>query len=171
MSKYVFKPYERFFPELFEVEKMRLSRYLTGEYEIHHVGSTAVPGLGGKGIIDIYTVADRQDLVRISDEVIKAGYMYRPRVSADQHVFHVIDLPDPVEGIRRYHMHLSHPLAPDFTAAIKFRDYLRTHPQDLQKYADIKMRAAEEANENKEVYMGIKSPVMEEIIEKAMKEN
>ena len=53
MNKYIFKPYHEIFPKLFEQEKLRLSKYLTGEYMIEHIGSTAVPGLGGKGIIDI----------------------------------------------------------------------------------------------------------------------
>jgi len=171
MGKYVFKPYERFFPELFEVEKMRLTRHLTGEYTIHHVGSTAVPGLGGKGIIDMYVVVPENQLGRISDEVIKAGYMHRPRVGADQHMFHLIDLPDPKEGIRRYNLHINHPNAPDFTQAIKFRDYLRIHPQDLQKYAEIKIKAAKYSDGSKEDYMVIISPIMEKILKNAMKEN
>lgn len=62
MSKYVFKPYNSIFPELFEKEKERLSKYLTGEYQIEHVGSTAVQGLGGKGIIDIYLATPRKNL-------------------------------------------------------------------------------------------------------------
>jgi len=125
MNKYVFKPYNTIFPELFEKEKLRLSKFLTGEYKIEHFGSTAVAGLGGKEIIDIYIVATQSDLDRISQEVLSAGYEGRPRVSSDQHIFHKIALLDPKEEKRTYHVHINFPEAEDFKSAIAFRDYLR----------------------------------------------
>lgn len=167
MNKYVFKPYYPIFPELFEKEKERLSKYLTGEFRIEHVGSTAIPNLGGKGIIDIYIVAPKDQLDRMSQEVLNSGYEYRPRVSADQHVFHRIDLPDPIEGTRRYHIHISYPEADDFRQAIAFRDYLREHPEDVERYVEVKKKAANEANQDKDTYMRIKTPVIQEILEKA----
>lgn len=168
MNKYVFKPYNPIFPELFEKEKERLSKHITGEYRIEHVGSTAVPGVGGKGIIDIYVVASNEDIDRISEEVLSSGYLYRPRVSEDQHVFHRIDLPDPIEGTRRYHIHINNYDAEDFIHAIKFRDYLRKHPEDVEKYAEIKKKAADQANQDKDKYMDIKTPVIQEILRKAL---
>lgn len=171
MSKYVFKPYNPIFPTLFKNEKKRLKLYLTHEYRIEHVGSTAVPNLGGKGIIDIYIVAPKEDLERISQEVLKAKYEYRPRVSVDQHVFHRIDLPDPLDGIRRYHIHISFPEAEDFQNAIKFRDYLRRHPEAVKQYAKIKQKAAQDASQDKNTYMLIKTPVIEEILHKALLEH
>ena len=50
VKKYVFKPYSKIFPELFQKEKERISPNLKEALAIEHVGSTAVPGLGGKGI-------------------------------------------------------------------------------------------------------------------------
>lgn len=168
MSKYVFKPYDPIFSNLFKKEKERLSKYLTGNYQIEHVGSTAVPNLGGKGIIDIYIVAPKKDLDRISKEVLKSGYEFRPRVSPDQHVFHRIDLPDPIEGMRRYHIHISYPEAKDFKQAIAFRDYLKAHSEDVKKYASTKKKASLEANQDKDKYMAIKNPAIQEILKKAL---
>jgi len=168
MTKYVFKPYNASFPELFEKEKARLNKFLAGDYQIEHIGSTAVPSLGGKGIIDIYIVAPKESLEKISQEVLKAGYEKRPRVSDDQHRFYRIDLSDPAEGIRRYHIHINIPEAEDFQNAIKFRDYLRQHPADVEKYAQVKIKAANDANENKDAYMAIKEPAIKEILKKAL---
>lgn len=168
MSKYVFKPYNSIFPKLFEKEKERLSKYLTGDYQIEHVGSTAVQNLGGKGIIDIYLVTPKESLKKISREVLDSGYEYRPRVSPDQHVFHRIDLPDPIEGTRRYNIHISYPEAEDFKQAIVFRDYLRKHPLDSKKYAQAKKKAAQESNQDKDEYMAIKTPTIHEILNKAL---
>ena len=81
MSKYVFKLYENKFPEIFEKEKDRLSKYLTGDYKIEHIGSTAVPGLGGKGIIDIYIVSPTDNQENIKEGLLRAGYEARPGFS------------------------------------------------------------------------------------------
>ncbi len=170
MSKYVFKPYNPIFPLLFENEKKRLSAFLTGNYRMEHIGSTAVPNLGGKGIIDMYIVAPKEDLEKISEEVILAGYEERPRVSEDTHIFLRIDLPDSIEKVRRYHVHINYPEAKDFEKTIRFRDYLRKYPEEVKRYAQIKKNAAEKANENKDKYMAIKAPIMKEILKKALLE-
>jgi GrpB-like predicted nucleotidyltransferase (UPF0157 family) len=168
MQKYIFKPYSPIFSELFEKEKQRLSKYLTGNYKIEHIGSTAVPGLGGKGIIDIYIVAPRKDLERISKELISAGYEYRPKGSRlVQHVYHRIDLPDPIEGTRRYHMHLNYLEAKDFKKALAFRDYLREHPKEAKEYAKVKKKAIKEGKRETLSYLAAKSSIIQEILKKA----
>jgi len=52
MAKLKISQYNQKFPKVFEREKKRISKTIGGN-EIHHIGSTAVPGLGGKGTIDI----------------------------------------------------------------------------------------------------------------------
>lgn len=53
-KKYVYKPYNELFSKLFLEEKRRLLNILKEEcFDVKHIGSTAIPGLGGKGIIDI----------------------------------------------------------------------------------------------------------------------
>jgi len=46
--------------------------------------------------------------------------------------------------------------------------YLRTYPEDVEKYAEIKKRAEEEADQDKDKYMDIKTPVIQEILHKAL---
>jgi GrpB-like predicted nucleotidyltransferase (UPF0157 family) len=50
MKKYVFKPYSNIFPALFDKEKERIAPHLKKALAIEHVGSTAIPDLGGKGL-------------------------------------------------------------------------------------------------------------------------
>lgn len=107
-------------------------------------------------------------LEKIYREVLDSGYEYRTRVSPDQHVFRSIELPDPIEGTRRYHIHISYPEAEDFRQAIIFRDYLREHPIDAGKYAQAKKKAAQESNQDKVKYMAIKTPAIHEILRKAL---
>lgn len=66
MKKYEFKPYNPAFSKYFEEEKKRLSKYLSGDYQIEHIGSTAVPGLGGKGIIDIMIAVSKEQMENFS---------------------------------------------------------------------------------------------------------
>lgn len=70
-----------------------------------------------------------------------------------------------------YHLHLTYTGNKGFTKDIAFRDYLRSHPTDAQKYAEVKKLASQKANqakdkkEAKEVYMSIKKDVINEILE------
>ena len=168
MNKYIFKPYHEIFPKLFEQEKLRLSKYLTGEYMIEHIGSTAVPGLGGKGIIDIMISVSKDKMRDYSRELEKVGYEFVERSSNNQRLFHWQDLPDDLERIRRYHVHLTFLISTEWMRALAFRDYLRVHPEAVEKYASIKKQAVGENKVTKEEYMDKKEPVINEILEKAL---
>lgn len=50
MKKYVFKPYDSVYPKLSEAEKNRIRKVLGSNDLIEHIGSTSVPGLGGKEV-------------------------------------------------------------------------------------------------------------------------
>lgn len=169
MNKYVFKPYEEIFPDLFDKEKLRLQHFLTGNYRIEHIGSTAIPDLGGKGIIDIYIATAETNLQTVKDQLVKARYEYRPQASTLEHLFFRVDLPDPIEKTRRYHIHLANFDSEDYKKTVAFRDYLRSHPIETKQYAEIKIKATKVANEDKDEYMKIKSPFMQEILHKTLK--
>lgn len=168
MKKYVFKPYNPIFLELFNIEKERLTKFLTGNYQIEHIGSTAIPGLGGKGIIDIMIAVPKDKMKDYSAQLEKAGYEYVEQPNVEQRLFHWQDLPDTMETFRRYHIHLTYPEGTDWKNALAFRDYLRTHPADLEKYAEVKQKATLEADEDTETYMRIKESILKEILNKAL---
>lgn len=170
MKKYVFKDYNPIFPDLFQKEKNRIKKVLGKNDLIEHVGSTAVLGLGGKGIIDIYIATKKNKMRVLSEGLQRLGYEYQPEGGSKERLFHSISLPDPVEKVRVYHTHVTFPESQEWIKAIKLRDYLKTHPQDLQKYAEAKKLAATKAKEDRETYLKIKSPILEEIIEKALRD-
>jgi GrpB-like predicted nucleotidyltransferase (UPF0157 family) len=165
MQKYVFKPYDNMFPELFNREKERIVTHLNRNLMIEHVGSTAVPGLGGKGIIDIAIAVEKQDFDRTSKELQALGYEYKPAYSTQERWFFIIDLPDAEEGVRRYHVHLTFPDSEDWNGLIVFRDHLRSHPEDMQEYADLKSKAALEADQDGEKYRKLKSPFFKKLLD------
>lgn len=170
MKKYEFKQYNPVSPKLFEEEKRRLAQYFSGPYQIEHIGSTAVLGLGGKGIIDIMIAVSKDQMESISQQAQKAGYIFRPLASTDTRLFLRTEYPEDFEKDRAYHLHITYPESNDWKEALAFRDYLKTHPEDLNRYAEVKRKAAEEANENTEIYKSNKEAVLKEILNKALKQ-
>lgn len=155
MKKYVFKPYSDRFPQLFEREKARIYPALEG-FAIEHVGSTAVPGLGGKGIIDIAIGAGQEEFERVKGALVGLGYEFRPSFSSAERLYFVAFLPDEEEGTRRYHVHVVEPEGAEWRQLVGFRDYLRSHPEEAREYAEIKMAAALEADEDGKKYRKLK---------------
>lgn len=163
MKKYVFKPYSKIFPELFEIEKGRILAGVKTALSIEHVGSTAVPNLGGKGIIDIAIAVNKQDMDLVSKEIQDLGYEFRPNWSTADRLYFIIYLPDPEEGNRRYHIHLTYPENIEWKDFLSFRDYLRSHPEEVEEYAEMKKKAALEADNEGEQYRKLKEPMFRKI--------
>lgn len=160
MKKYVFRAYDPAFPDLFEKEKERIKKILDEGDLIEHIGSTSVPGLGGKGIIDICVATKKIFLKTLSKKLQAIGYEFGPLGGSKERLFH--------QRSRKYHVHVVFTESWEWNNVIKFRDYLRSHPEEMKRYAKIKKLAAEKANENREVYMRIKSPFIEEMVKKAL---
>jgi GrpB-like predicted nucleotidyltransferase (UPF0157 family) len=163
MSKYTFKPYNSLFPSLFIKEKARIAPHFHFSATIEHVGSTAVPGLGGKGIIDIAIAVEKDCMEAAKNKLQEIGYEFRPPFSTPDRFYFIIYLPDPEEYTRRYHIHLTYPEWKEWKELIGFRDYLKSHPETMEEYADIKREAANTANQDGEQYRKMKEPIIEKI--------
>lgn len=166
MEKYVHKPYLKKFARFFERKKERLQKSFKENLDIEHVGSTAVPGLGGKGIIDIVIGAEKEKFELVSTELQKLGYEFRSTASTDNRLFYRADLPDPVEGIRRYHVHLVIKNGQDWHEIINFRNHLIDNPDAASEYNEIKKLAVEGLSGDGERYKKIKEPFIKEILRK-----
>lgn len=163
MKKYIFKPYSNLFPSLFIKEKERIACLLPQGSLIEHVGSTAVPGLGGKGIIDIAIAVDKSVMDSSKTALQGLGYEFRPSFSTLDRFYFIIYLPDPEEDRRRYHIHLTFQFSREWKELIGFRDYLKTHPEAMEEYAKVKKQAAIIANENGDQYRKLKEPIFQKI--------
>lgn len=160
MNKYVFKPYTKFFIKLFEAEKKRLlAQADIPSLTIEHVGSTAVPGLGGKGIIDIAIITEKENFNSVSTQLQSLGYEFRPTFSTESRFYFIIYLPDLQEGMRRYHIHLIYPSSVEEEELLGFRDYLRVYKEEAKRYAAVKKQAALDANQEGEKYRQLKEHV------------
>lgn len=161
--KYVFKPYDPVFPVLFERERTRIASALGSVYPIEHYGSTAVPGLGGKGIIDICIGVPRDQMEMVSGVLQSLGYVNPPNSGDQGRLFHEIKLPDETEGVRLYHVHVMDSAYSNFAEMLRLRDYMRVHPEDCERYAEAKRQAAAAALEDGDTYVKLKVNVLNEI--------
>ncbi len=164
-KKYVFDPYDETLPSLFLTEKTRILAKISNALQIEHVGSTAVPGLGGKGIIDIAILVKEADMTSVSDSLQHLGYEFRPSYSTPNRLYFVAFLPDIAKGTRRYHIHLTHPGSTIWEELVGLRDYLIRHPEAKKAYAAIKAQAIQN-NQESEEYRQAKDPFLKKILQK-----
>jgi GrpB-like predicted nucleotidyltransferase (UPF0157 family) len=139
------------FREEADLLRATIGSWITGG--IHHVGSTAVPGLDAKPIIDIAVGVESLEASRpCIDRLREIDYLYAP-YRAD--VMHWFCKPDPAR--RTHHLHLIPTGSARLADEIVFRDYLRARPDRAAAYGDLKRALAAEYAEDREGYTRAKA--------------
>jgi GrpB-like predicted nucleotidyltransferase (UPF0157 family) len=133
---------------------------------IHHIGSTAIPGIYAKPVIDfLLEVHD----VRWLDEKVEIleglGYEALGEFGIAGRRFYRKDDPS---GERTHHVHAFREGDANVRRHIAFRDYMITHPDDAGRYSDVKRRAAAAFPEDIKAYMAAKDPFVKEHEAKAL---
>jgi len=109
--------------------------------EIHHVGSTSVPGLPAKPVIDVdLVVADPADEPSYIPDLQAAGFVHTIRTPW-WHEHRLVKSADPVA-----YVHIFGPDCPEVVRHLMFHDWLIEHPDERERYADAKRTAAAEMN-------------------------
>jgi GrpB-like predicted nucleotidyltransferase (UPF0157 family) len=162
--------YDSRWPSLFDEEAKRLRAILDPSLiaGLEHFGSTAVPGLSAKPIIDILiavrSLADAQatfvEALRTLDYVHWADNPKKDRM------FFVKGMP-PLGSRRSHHVHVTEPHG-EMWQRLPFRDYLRVHPGEAEAYARLKRRLAIEHRTDREAYTDAKSAYIETVMRKAI---
>ena len=129
---------------------------------IEHVGSTSVPGLAAKPIIDIdVIVEDSSDEASYLPALIQAGYVLRVR-EPDWHQHRMVRTPE-----LDVHVHLFSPGCIEFIRHRVFRDHLRTCEEDRLLYESVKRKLAKEDWPDMTAYAQAKTEVEEGILTRA----
>jgi GrpB-like predicted nucleotidyltransferase (UPF0157 family) len=152
------RPYDPGWPDQFELEGEVLAGALGPRVVggVHHVGSTAVPGLAAKPIIDIMVgVRDVDSSRPCIDLLAEFDYRYAPY---RQDVMHWFCKPNPAH--RTHHLHLVPNGSQRFTDVLAFRDYLRTHPEAVRKYETLKRQLAGQHAHDRNAYTDGKSAMV-----------
>jgi GrpB-like predicted nucleotidyltransferase (UPF0157 family) len=144
----------------YERERARIEAAL-GErvLRIDHVGSTSVPGLAAKPIIDIdLSVADPEDEAAFVPDLVAAGYVLRVR-EPEHRLLRTPELD--------VHVHVCALGSEWETQHLLFRDWLRTHPDDRKLYEDVKRSLAGRVWEDTNDYADAKTDVITDILSRA----
>ena len=138
----VIADYDPKWPEKFETEARRLRQALRDlALRIDHVGSTSVPGLAAKPVIDIQiAVAELEPVAAYRLPLESIGYTYATRPFP---FFH-----RPSGWPHTHHVHVREAGGHDERRTVAFRDWLRKHPADRKAYEALKRELAGDADSN-----------------------
>lgn len=152
--------YDPAWPAMFQVQADRI-RAALGDRAllVEHVGSTSVPGLIAKPCIDIVlVVADAGDDDAYVPDLQRAGYVLRIRETFHDEPHRVFKAPD-----MNVNLHVHSRGSADAARLIAFRDWLRAHPEDRDRYADAKREIAARTWTYMQNYADAKDDIVREI--------
>lgn len=137
--------------------------------EIEHIGSTAVPGLAAKPIIDLMVGVHSLELAQVAIPALEAlGYVYWREDPRPGRMFFVKGMP-PYSLQRTHHIHIVKAYG-EFWQRKLFRDYLRAHPDEAKRYEALKLELAARFPKDREGYTDGKSEYIQAVMEKALRE-
>jgi GrpB-like predicted nucleotidyltransferase (UPF0157 family) len=141
----------------FEVEADHIARALEELVVfLHHIGSTAIPGILAKPIIDILLEVD--NITRLDDKrsaMEQLGYEAMGEFGIPGRRYF---RKENAAGIRTHQVHAFQADSPEIERHLAFRDYMIAHPVEAQTYSVLKRRLAQEHPEDIEAYMAGKDP-------------
>lgn len=149
--------------ELFQ-EAYEVLHALLPEAEIHHVGSTAVEELGGKGIIDILiAIPDWSQKMIAGNKLQDIGFKHVHK-EVNNRIF-MSRVGDTTKN--DVHIHLTYIGSSEYTNFLAFRDYLRSNPEEATNYSKLKHEWLLDAKGERKIYTSFKNSYIAEILAKA----
>ena len=158
--------YNASWPAQFDEEREALRRvlapWLAGPIE--HIGSTAVPGLAAKAVIDIMAAVETLEQSKAAiDAAAALGYCYFPYKADIKHWFC-----KPSPSFRTHHLHLVPIKSRHWVGPIAFRNYLRAHGDVAAEYEELKRGLAEKFRFDREAYTEAKGAFIDAVTARAL---
>jgi GrpB-like predicted nucleotidyltransferase (UPF0157 family) len=169
-NEIIIADYDPRWPILYAQER-ELILSVTGQdlVAIEHIGSTAVPGLGAKPIIDIMAaVGSLSDAERCISPLARIGYEYVPEfedVMPERRYFR-----KSAGRTRTHHLHMVELESDFWRRHLLFRNFLRAHPATAEQYYCLKKELALKFRTNLEAYTDAKTSFIKEVVERAKME-
>lgn len=158
--------YDPSWPEVFEKLRERISAALGPlVLTIEHVGSTSVPNMCAKPIIDLDVIVRREDVAAAIAAVEALGYRHEGDLGVEgREAFRwTAEFPE-------HHLYVCPEGSPAFERHVLVRDYLRTHPEKAREYAELKKRLAQQFHDDRSKYQAAKADLVDSLIEESLKE-
>jgi GrpB-like predicted nucleotidyltransferase (UPF0157 family) len=157
--------YDHRWPDLFAFLQKRVAGAL-GELAaaIEHVGSTAVPGLAAKPIIDIdVLLMSAAGLPAAIERLASLGYAHQGDLGIpDREAFRAPENHPP------HHLYVCPPASLEFRRHVAFRDYLRSHPEEAEAYGKLKRALALRFRSNIDAYVDGKSEFVADVLRRGL---
>ena len=155
------EPYDTDWPGLFQTESARIEAALGNHVvRVEHVGSTAVPGLGAKPVVDIQaSVRSMVPRTAYVEPLVHLGYRWALDPWTDEHEFFSRE----EDGHRSFHIHVCGQGSEWEQRHLAFRDWLRSHPEDAAAYERLKRDLAEQHPSDTYTYTDAKTAFIREI--------
>jgi len=130
---------------------------------IEHVGSTSVPGLAAKPIVDMdVVVSTQEDVFTAIQRLATLGYVHEGDLGAKGREAFI-----PPANVVWHHLYVCTVDNTEYKRHILFRDYLRSHLEDAKRYSNLKLELAERFNNNRVAYTNAKNDFVTEILQRA----
>ena len=159
-------PYDEAWKKDFEEIKAELMAVLDGlVLSVEHVGSTSVPGLAAKPIIDIDVIIEDTDCFeKVKTALETIGYQHEGDLGIpgrEAFKYHG------KEHLRKHHLYVCAKDSDELKRHLSFRDYLRTHPDAVKEYGRIKEEGARLYPYDIDSYIEYKAPFIQDCVNKA----
>ena len=159
--------YDHSWPVKYELEKDRITAVLKNELvSVHHIGSTSIPGMSAKPIIDL--LLEVKDIAKIdgyNNEMIVLGYEPRGELGLPGRRYFSREEP---KDVRTHHVHAYQTDNIELERHLAFRDYMIAHPDDAKIYAELKIVLARRFQWDVDGYISGKHLYMEKMEKAAL---
>lgn len=158
-----FLPYNPEWKRLFEEEKQQLQSVIGKNIlDIQHIGSTSIPGIIAKPILDIGIAVHNFEQAALSIEPItRIGYTYRGEKGISKRHFFIKGNPT------THHLHMFEIESTNWKNHLIFRDYLRQNLEIVKQYAELKIQLLQKYKGDRDAYQEAKKPFIEQVLKQA----
>lgn len=169
MDNVVIMDYDPRWPELYAEAAAGLRQALGASLvSVEHIGSTSVPGLAAKPIIDIQAVIRAvSDVDEAAPALAALGWARGTFTAGPDPEWHLYFKKNDAHGARTHQLHAYEADHPAASAHLLFRDYLRAHPEEAARYEDLKRRLAEQYRHDRFAHGDAKTAYVQAVLTKA----
>ena len=153
--------------KLYNKKVKKIRNKIGNNYKIDHVGSTVLPYMYGKNIIDILIGVDTyDDLVKVTKELIEMGYY--PGSSGNDPICRFFANTKEETKSGDIHIHVVIKNTDRYKEFIILKDYLLNNKEERKNYSNFKKKILEQGNEDREDYKKIKSQYVDKLLIRAI---
>lgn len=160
-------PYSAEYNKKFKKEKAKLQEILKGKCRIEHFGSTAIPAVLGKGVVDIMIGFDSwADVQKAIPLLQKNGYALSGNELGMDRIF-LSTAGEKESSFLDIHLHLTNKSSPVFKNALFFRDYLKKNKQLREQYSELKKQIIKKVKDDRRLYTKLKNNFIKKALNSA----